>query len=103
LSTATSFGGRGTTAVRVDTEPPTVRFDDGGPLDHGEAFGSIYVAGGGWRVVVDGEPFTDREATSDELAPGSLAERLSSVRVLCTEDIEGVLLPGFDGDGRAGW
>jgi hypothetical protein len=53
-------------------------------------------------VAVDGEPFTDRVAAGDELAPGSLADSLISVRVLLAEDVEGVLLPDFDGDGRAG-
>jgi hypothetical protein len=52
-------------------------------------------------VAVDGEPFTDREAACDELAPGSLDDGLSSVRVLRIEDINDELLPGFDGDGRA--
>jgi hypothetical protein len=74
----------------------------GGPVDHGAAFRSSYMAGGGWRVAVDGEPFTDRAVASDELTPESLADGLSSVRVLHTEDVEGVLLPGFDGNGRAG-
>jgi hypothetical protein len=102
FSTATSFGRRGTTVVQADTEPPAVRFSGGGPMDHGEGFRSSYLAGGGRRVVVDGEPFTDREAAGDELSPVSLADGLSSVRVLRTKDIEGVLLPGFDDDGRAG-
>jgi hypothetical protein len=101
LSTVMSFGGRGTMAVRVNIEPPMMRFSDGGPMDHGEAFGSSYVARGGWRVVVDGEPFMDREAVGDELALGPPADCLSSVRVLHVEDVEGVLLPSFDGDGRA--
>jgi hypothetical protein len=100
---AMSFGGRGTTTVRADTEPPAVRFGGGGLMDHGEAFGGSYVAGGGWRVVVDGEPFTGREAAGDELGSGSLADDLSSVRVLRVEHAEGVLLPSFDGDRRAGW
>jgi hypothetical protein len=102
LSTAMSFVERGTTTVRANMEPPAVRFGGGGPVDHGAAFRSSYVAGGGRRVAVDGEPFTDRAAASDELTPESLADGLSSVRVLHTEDVEGVLLPGFDGNGRAG-
>jgi hypothetical protein len=75
----------------------------GGPVDHGEAFRSSYMPGGGRRVAIDSEPFMDREAASHELTPGSLADSLSLVRVLHTEDVEGVLLPGFDGYGRAGW
>jgi hypothetical protein len=103
LSTVMSFSGRGTMVVRADTEPPVVRFGGGGPMDHRKAFRSSYVARGGLRVAVDGEPFMDREVAGDELSPGSLADGLSSVRVLRAEDIEGVLLPGFDGDRRAGW
>jgi hypothetical protein len=47
LSTVMSFSGRGTIVVRADTEPPVVRFSGGGPMDHGEAFKSSYVAGKG--------------------------------------------------------
>jgi hypothetical protein len=43
-----------------------------------------------------------KEVVSNELALGSLGDSLSSVRVLRVEDDEGVLLPGFDGDGRVG-
>jgi hypothetical protein len=57
----------------------------------------------GWRVAIYGEPFMDKEAVDDELAPRSLANDLSSVRVLHAEDVEGVLLPSIDGDERAGW
>jgi hypothetical protein len=103
LSTTMSFDGRGTTVVRADTEPPAVRFGGGGPMDHGEALRSKYMAGGGWRVAIYGEPFMDKEAVDDELAPRSLANDLSSVRVLHAEDVEGVLLPSIDGDERAGW
>jgi hypothetical protein len=71
-------------------------------MDHKEAFGSSYVARGGQRVAIDAESFMDKEAAGDEIAPGSLSDGLSSARVLCTEDVEGVLLPDFDGDGRAG-
>jgi hypothetical protein len=35
MLTVMSFGGRGTTVVRVDTEPPAVRFNGGGPVDNG--------------------------------------------------------------------
>jgi hypothetical protein len=98
LSMAMSFGGRGTTVVRADTEPSAVRFSSGGPMDHGEAFGSSYMVGGRRMVAIDGEPFTDREAVGDELTPGSLGDDLSSIRVLGEEDVEGVLLPSFDGD-----
>jgi hypothetical protein len=35
MSTVMSFGGRGTTAVRVDTEPSAVRFNGGGSVDNG--------------------------------------------------------------------
>jgi hypothetical protein len=35
------------TVVRVDTELSVVRFGSGGPVEHGEATGSSYVAGGG--------------------------------------------------------
>jgi hypothetical protein len=101
LLTVMSFDRRGTTAVRADTEPPVVRFSSRGPIHHGEAFRSNYVARGGRRVAIDGEPFMDREAAGDELTPGSLADDLSSVRVVRAEDVEGVLLPGFDGDRRA--
>jgi hypothetical protein len=94
LSTVMSFDGRGTTGLRADTEPPVVRFGGAGLMYDGEAFKSSYVARGGWRVAIDGEPFVDREASGDELTPGSLADGLSSIRVL---------LRGFDGDGRAGW
>jgi hypothetical protein len=79
-----------------------VRFGGRGPMDHGEAFRSCYVAIGGRRVAVDVEPFTGREAAGDVIAPGSLADGLSLVRVLRAEDVEGVLPPGFDGDGRVG-
>jgi hypothetical protein len=102
LSMVMSFGERGTTAVRADTESPMVRFGGGGLVDHGEAFRSSYMAGGGRRVAVNGGPFADREAVGNELTPGSLGDGLSSVRVLRAEDDEGVLLLGFDGDGRAG-
>jgi hypothetical protein len=61
------------------------------------------VVGGGCRVAVDSEPFVDGEAFCDELAPVSLADNMSSVRLVSVEDVEGVLLHGFDGDGRAGW
>jgi hypothetical protein len=89
-------------AVRANTESLAVRFGGGGPMDHKEAFGSSYVARGGQRVAIDAESFMDKEAAGDEIAPGSLSDGLSSARVLCTEDVEGVLLPDFDGDGRAG-
>jgi hypothetical protein len=102
LSMMMSFSGRGTTALQVDTDPPMVRFGGGGPMDHGEAFGGSYVARGGPRVAIDGEPFVDSEAADDELALGSLAEGLSSIRVLHAEDVEGVLLADFDGNGRDG-
>jgi hypothetical protein len=76
--------------------------DRGSPAHLGEALRSSYVARGGRKVVVNGEPLVNREAVGDELTPGSLADDLRSVRVLHVEDIEGVLLPSFDGDGKAG-
>jgi hypothetical protein len=60
LSMVTGFGKRGTTAVRADMEPPMVRFGGGGLVDHREAFGSSYMAGGGRRVAVNGGAFTER-------------------------------------------
>jgi hypothetical protein len=40
----------------------------------------------------------DEKAFSVEVACGSGSKRVAHV-----EDVEGVLLPGFDGDGKAWW
>jgi hypothetical protein len=63
-----------TVDVAATVTPGVLQFSGGGPMDHEEAFGSSYMDGGGRRVAIDDEPFTNREAAGDELAPGSLAD-----------------------------
>jgi hypothetical protein len=64
---------------------------------------SIGSAGGGRKAAVDGGRLADERAAGDGTTPVVVADGLSLKREARVEDVEGVLLLGFEDDEKVWW